>query len=47
VYATEVNKRHHLVRKDGGAYDEDDFQAHPEEYTAMFAEKVGLRWAVV
>jgi len=47
VYATVVNKNDHLVRKDGGQYDEDDFQAHPEQYTATFAEKVGLHWAVV
>ena len=40
-----MNKHDHLVRKDGGKYDEDDFQAHPEQYTATFAEKVGLHWA--
>ena len=40
VYATVVDKHHHLVRKDGGGYSDEDFFAHPEEYKATFYEKV-------
>lgn len=40
VYATVVDKEHHLVRKDDGGYDEKDFLAHPEHYKPTFAEKV-------
>ena len=40
VYATVVDKHHHLVRKDGGEYSDEHFFAHPEEYKATFPEKV-------
>ena len=41
VYATVVRRADHLVRKDGGVYDPDDFMANPGEYISTFAEKVG------
>lgn len=44
VYATVVDKHHHLVRKDGGEYSDEDFFAHPEEYKATFYEKVNWNW---
>lgn len=40
VFVTVVHRHHHLVRKDGASYNKEDFQAHPEQYTSVFAEKV-------
>lgn len=40
VYATVVGRRDHLVRKDGGAYDLEDYKLHPEEYVSIFADEV-------
>ena len=40
VYGTVVDKHHHLVRKDGSGYDEEDFMQNPHLYKATFPEKV-------
>ena len=40
VYACEVSRKDHFVRKDGGAYDKDEFEEYPERYASMFSIKV-------
>ncbi|XP_064107735.1 alpha-aminoadipic semialdehyde synthase, mitochondrial-like [Macrobrachium nipponense] len=55
LYACEVSRRDHLVRKDGGKYDAVEYEEHPERYISVFAHKVapyasvivnGIYWAV-
>ena len=41
VYGCEVNHPDHYARKDGGPFDPDDFEAHPENYYSLFSKKVG------
>lgn len=40
VYGCVVDMKDHLVRKDGGQFDMEDFHAHPEEYASNFSRKV-------
>ncbi|XP_064400611.1 alpha-aminoadipic semialdehyde synthase, mitochondrial-like [Halichondria panicea] len=40
VYATVVDKHHHLVRKSDGGYNEEEFLTQPDLYKATFSEKV-------
>ena len=40
LYGTVVDMEHHLVRKDGGAFDFSDYITNPHEYQSTFAEKV-------
>lgn len=42
VYACEVSRRDHLVRKEGGGYDMEEYQEFPERYASMFAVNVSL-----
>ena len=42
TYATVINRRDHLVRKDGGEYELEDYKKHPEQYTSIFADQVNL-----
>ncbi len=44
VYATVVDKHHHLVRKSDGGYDEEEFLTQPHLYKATFSEKVS--WVI-
>ncbi|XP_066977946.1 alpha-aminoadipic semialdehyde synthase, mitochondrial [Macrobrachium rosenbergii] len=55
LYACEVSRRDHLVRKDGGKYDAVEYEEHPERYISVFAHKIapyasvivnGIYWAV-
>ena len=40
VYACEVSRGDHLVKKEGGGYDKDEYQEFPERYASMFSIKV-------
>lgn len=40
LYATVVDKEHHLVRVSDGGYDEAEFLKKPHLYKATFPEKV-------
>lgn len=55
MYACEVSRQDHLVRKDGGKYDAVEYEEHPERYISVFAHKIapyasvivnGIYWAV-
>ena len=43
TYATVINRRDHLVRKDGGGYELEDYKKHPEQYTSIFADQVNIQ----
>ncbi|KOB63531.1 putative Aminoadipic semialdehyde synthase, partial [Operophtera brumata] len=52
---TFVRRRHHLERKNGGGYDHQEYEEHPERYISTFAQKIapytsvlinGIYWAV-
>ncbi|XP_013412540.1 alpha-aminoadipic semialdehyde synthase, mitochondrial isoform X2 [Lingula anatina] len=40
VYGCEVNMWDHLVRKEGGKFDMEEFLKHPERYGSNFAKKI-------
>ncbi|KAL4719272.1 hypothetical protein ACJJTC_006690, partial [Scirpophaga incertulas] len=40
IYGCEVRRRHHLERKNGGGYDNDEYEEHPERYISTFAQKI-------
>ncbi|XP_072939174.1 alpha-aminoadipic semialdehyde synthase, mitochondrial [Epargyreus clarus] len=40
IYGCEVRRRHHLVRKNGGGYDHEEYEEHPERYISTFAQKI-------
>ena len=42
MYGCVVDMKDHLVRKDGGSFDMQDFQKHPEQYASIFSRKVTL-----
>lgn len=55
IYACEVRRRHHLERKDGGGYDHEEYDQHPERYISTFSKNIapfasviinGIYWAV-
>ncbi|XP_058796549.1 alpha-aminoadipic semialdehyde synthase, mitochondrial isoform X2 [Phymastichus coffea] len=55
MYACEVRRRHHLERKDGGGFDPEEYDQHPERYISTFSKKIapyasvivnGIYWAV-
>ncbi|CAK9832920.1 Alpha-aminoadipic semialdehyde synthase, mitochondrial [Anthophora retusa] len=55
IYGCEVRRRHHLERKEGGGFDPDECDKHPERYISTFSKKVapyasvivnGIYWAV-
>ncbi|XP_063534757.1 alpha-aminoadipic semialdehyde synthase, mitochondrial isoform X2 [Cydia strobilella] len=40
IYGCEVRRRHHLERKNGGGYDAQEYEEHPERYISTFAQKI-------
>lgn len=55
IYGCEVRRRHHLERKDGGGFDSEECDKHPERYISTFSKKIapyasviinGIYWAV-
>ncbi|XP_023313473.1 alpha-aminoadipic semialdehyde synthase, mitochondrial, partial [Trichogramma pretiosum] len=55
IYACEVRRRHHLERKEGGGFDPEEYDQHPERYISTFSKKIapyasviinGIYWAV-
>ena len=40
MYATVVDKADHLYRLEGGEYDDHEFEAFPDRYGSIFANKV-------
>ncbi|KAJ0175669.1 hypothetical protein K1T71_008828 [Dendrolimus kikuchii] len=40
IYGCEVRRRHHLERKNGGGYDHQEYEEHPERYISTFAQKI-------
>ncbi|XP_049867779.1 alpha-aminoadipic semialdehyde synthase, mitochondrial [Pectinophora gossypiella] len=40
IYGCEVRRRHHLERKNGGGYDPQEYEEHPERYISTFAQKI-------
>ncbi|XP_043271750.1 alpha-aminoadipic semialdehyde synthase, mitochondrial isoform X2 [Venturia canescens] len=55
IYSCEVRRRHHLERKEGGGFDPDEYDKHPERYISTFSKKIapyasviinGIYWAV-
>jgi len=56
IVATKVSREHYLVPKNGGAFNAQEFEEHPESYRSVFAEKIapyasviinGVYWAPV
>ncbi|XP_011313787.1 alpha-aminoadipic semialdehyde synthase, mitochondrial isoform X2 [Fopius arisanus] len=55
IYSCEVRRRHHLERKEGGGFDSEEYDKHPERYISTFSKKIapyasviinGIYWAV-
>ena len=55
IYGCEVRRRHHLERKEGGGFDSNEYDKHPEKYISTFSKKIapyasviinGIYWAV-
>ncbi|CAL4103454.1 unnamed protein product, partial [Meganyctiphanes norvegica] len=55
LYACEVSRQDHLVRRDGQKYDAVEYEEHPERYVSTFAHRIapyasvivnGIYWAV-
>ncbi|KAK0173191.1 hypothetical protein PV328_006427 [Microctonus aethiopoides] len=55
IYSCEIRRRHHLERKDGGGFDSEEYDKHPELYISTFSKKIapyasviinGIYWAV-
>ena len=55
IYGCEVRRRHHLERKEGGGFDPNEYDKHPEKYISTFSTKIapyasviinGIYWAV-
>lgn len=55
LYACVVSREDHFVRKDGGTFDAEEFETHPERYLSIFSHKIapyascivnGIYWAV-
>ncbi|PBC30496.1 alpha-aminoadipic semialdehyde synthase, mitochondrial [Apis cerana] len=55
IYGCEVRRRHHLERKDGGGFDSEECDKHPERYISTFSKTIapyasviinGIYWAV-
>ncbi|XP_076246525.1 lysine ketoglutarate reductase/saccharopine dehydrogenase [Calliopsis andreniformis] len=55
VYGCEVRRRHHLERKEGGGFDSEEYDKHPERYISTFSKTIapyasviinGIYWAV-
>ncbi|KAE8749324.1 hypothetical protein FOCC_FOCC004031, partial [Frankliniella occidentalis] len=55
LYACEVRRRHHLVRKEDGKFDPEDYDKNPSKYISTFSKKIapyasvivnGIYWAV-
>ncbi|XP_030856176.1 alpha-aminoadipic semialdehyde synthase, mitochondrial [Strongylocentrotus purpuratus] len=44
IYATVVNRKDHLVRKDGGEFEAAEYDDYPERYKSVFNEEIGP-WA--
>lgn len=40
VYACVVGRKDHLVRKEGGGFDSDEYEEFPERYASTFSIKV-------
>jgi hypothetical protein len=40
LYACVVSREDHYTRKDGGAFNADEFESHPERYASTFSHKV-------
>uniref|UniRef100_A0A7E4ULH5 Saccharopine dehydrogenase n=1 Tax=Panagrellus redivivus TaxID=6233 RepID=A0A7E4ULH5_PANRE len=40
VYGCVVGRQDHMIRKAGGKYDQEEFQAHPERYVSKFASEI-------
>ncbi|XP_033334795.1 lysine ketoglutarate reductase/saccharopine dehydrogenase [Megalopta genalis] len=55
IYGCEVRRRHHLERKDGGGFDPEEYDKHPERYISTFSKTIapyasviinGIYWAL-
>uniref|UniRef100_A0A6M2DNH5 Alpha-aminoadipic semialdehyde synthase, mitochondrial n=1 Tax=Xenopsylla cheopis TaxID=163159 RepID=A0A6M2DNH5_XENCH len=55
IYACEVSRRDHLERRDGGGFDAQEYDEHPDRYISTFSQKIapyasvivnGIYWAV-
>lgn len=40
IYGCEVRRRHYLERANGGGYDKEEYQEHPERYISTFNKKI-------
>jgi len=40
IYGCVVQRKDHLVNKETGHYDAEDYQKHPDRYTSTFKTKV-------
>jgi len=40
VYGCVVSRDDHYVRKEGGRFDAEEFELHPERYVSTFSHKV-------
>ncbi|KAI6221387.1 Alanine dehydrogenase PNT and Saccharopine dehydrogenase domain containing protein [Aphelenchoides fujianensis] len=47
VYGCVVSREDHLMRKEGGRYDEAEFDAHPERYVSKFASEIAPYASVI
>lgn len=41
VYGAVVSRDDHFRRKEGGGFDAEEYEAHPERYYSNFAKTVG------
>ncbi|XP_017776130.1 PREDICTED: alpha-aminoadipic semialdehyde synthase, mitochondrial-like, partial [Nicrophorus vespilloides] len=55
IYGCEIRRKHYLERKEGGGFDELEYEEHPERYISTFSKKIapyasvivnGIYWAV-
>jgi alpha-aminoadipic semialdehyde synthase len=47
VYVCVVDKQDHLVRTNGGSFDEKEFFTHPERYKSVFTDKIAAYSSVI
>lgn len=47
VYGCVVSRSDHMIRKEGGIFDKEEFEAHPERYVSRFASEIAPYASVI
>ncbi|KAL7643679.1 UNVERIFIED_CONTAM: hypothetical protein RMT77_005662 [Armadillidium vulgare] len=47
VYGCEISRQDHLVKKDGGKYNAEEYEEHPERYISLFPLKIAPYASVI